>query len=45
MFIFKVTYFLLILNPEIKFIILKKTVYSKVPEIMGKGYWERFFII
>ena len=42
MFIFPVQYFSLILNPEIKFIILKRTFFKKyrkiMAEIIGRGF-------
>jgi len=46
MFIFQVKYFLLILNPEIKFIILRKRLNSKsLLKNDEVRYWERIFNI
>jgi hypothetical protein len=45
MFIFQIKYFSLILNPEIKFIILKRGHSESTRKNNGEGYWERLFLI
>jgi hypothetical protein len=43
MFIFLIQYFSLILNPEIKFIILKETVIRNTGKNNAGDYWARIF--